>query len=229
MSENWKGKCYKNTVAPEDEKQNCRMWDFDNLSEDNVYIKSMHFREAINIISPILVFGLLSSASKIHFFDNMRSNFLGGASISIMRFFAPILVFKKSFAPSMNDKIYSMFGQDNIFQLAKDINKLIDGICSIEFILNWLGSYCLPCEKEEQHSQEVEVSIASNKITEKQKVEYSVGMVNYINQEWGVAPDTMDRSAETAECAAGKNCEDEVITSKEMEVTGEGVGDGGEL
>jgi hypothetical protein len=226
MSENWKGKCYKNAVAPEDEKQNCRMWDFDNLSEDNVYIKSMHFREAINIVSPILVFGLLSSASKMHFFDNMRENFLGGASISIMRFFAPILVFKKSFAPNVNDKIYSMFGQDNIFQLAKDLNKMIDGICSIEFILNWLGSYCLPCEKEEKHSPTSGVSLESKHVTEKQTAADSVGMLSYVNQELGRVPNTMDYYAEKEECAGGKNCEESVITSKEMEVTGEA---GGEL
>jgi hypothetical protein len=95
--------------------------------------------------------------------------------------------------------------------------------------LNWLGSYCLPCEKEEQHSKASEVSIESEKITEDQRVEYSVGMVNYINQEWGGSTGTMDHSAETEECASGENCEDDVIISKEMEVTGEGGGDGGEL
>ncbi len=154
MAQSEKRQCYQIEVSPGNHKQNCDMWDFDNLHEGNVYIKSIHFREFINIVSPMIVFGILSSASKMHFFDNMRGTFLGGASINAMKFFAPIVVFKKSFIPYVNDKMYSMCGQDQILQFAKDINNLLDGICSIEFILNWLGSCCLPYEKEAKEYEE---------------------------------------------------------------------------
>lgn len=155
MSRRKRKTCYKVDIAPQEKEQNCAMWDFDYFGQSNVYIRSIYFRGAINVITPILAFGAFSSIIKSSALEGMRGNFLGSTSLQSLRFLTPIVLFKTSAIHSFNDYMYYTFGEDHIFRLAKDVNAIIENACSIEFILNWLGRCCIPYPKESKEDEDI--------------------------------------------------------------------------
>jgi hypothetical protein len=115
--------CYQHEVAPDNIKQNCALWEYDN--RDGVYLNSITMRKIIYYATPAITYGIAYYFNGWMASRDIGQSFLGSVTSFALQTITPFVAFKSQIFLELNDAMYSLFARDEVLEDTKLYNDIL--------------------------------------------------------------------------------------------------------